>query len=107
MTSDVIDLLDALVRIDSANPGLSDGAPGESEIAAYVADWATAPACGSRSSSRRLAGRASWSVAGTPPAGEPLMLCGHLDTVGLAGMDATPRSAHRAATASTPAAPTT
>ena len=42
MTSAVLDLLDALVRIDSSNPSLSDGAPGESAIAAHVADWATA-----------------------------------------------------------------
>ena len=42
MTSDVLGLLDALVRIDSSNPSLSERAPGESAIAAYVADWATA-----------------------------------------------------------------
>jgi hypothetical protein len=42
MTSDVLDLLDALVRIDSSNPSLSAGAPGESAIAAHVAEWAAA-----------------------------------------------------------------
>ena len=33
-------LLADLVRIDSINPTLVPGAPGECEIAQYVADWA-------------------------------------------------------------------
>src|ERR1700677_3770881 len=35
----VLDLLDALVRIDSVNPGLDPAGPGEAQIAAFVAEW--------------------------------------------------------------------
>ena len=40
MEQDTIDLLTELVAIDSQNPSLVPGAAGESQIAAYVADWA-------------------------------------------------------------------
>jgi acetylornithine deacetylase len=40
MEQDTIDLLKELVAIDSQNPSLVPGAAGESQIAAYVADWA-------------------------------------------------------------------
>jgi len=35
----VLDLLDALVRIDSVNPGLDPAGAGEAQIAAYIAQW--------------------------------------------------------------------
>ncbi len=83
----VLDLLDALVRIDSANPSLSDGAPGEAEIATYVADWARAAGLGVEVL-ERVPGRPSVLVrGGRAVGGRRLLLCGHLDTVGLAGMD--------------------
>jgi acetylornithine deacetylase len=87
MTSDVLDLLDALVRIDSSNPSLSDGAPGESAIAAHVADWATA--AGLRVEVlEKTPGRPNIVVhGGHATGGRTLLLCGHLDTVGLSGMD--------------------
>ncbi len=81
----VLDLLDALLRIDSVNPGLDPTGAGEAEIAGFVAAWG------------RAAGlRVEW-VEGTPgrpsvllrggrdTGGRRLLLCGHLDTVGLAG----------------------
>ena len=89
----VLELLDALVRIDSANPSLSDGAPGEAEVATYVADWARAAGLGVEVV-ERTPGRPSVLVhGGRAVGGRRLLLCGHLDTVGLAGMDAplTPR----------------
>jgi acetylornithine deacetylase len=93
VNSDVIDLLDALVRIDSVNPSLVDGAPGEAEVAEFVAGWANA--AGLRVEMvERTPGRPSVLVRGGRAArGRRLMLCGHLDTVGLAGTDAplTPR----------------
>jgi acetylornithine deacetylase len=86
--TDVVDLLEALVRIDSANPGLADGAPGEAEIARYVATWAEA--AGLRVEVvESTPGRPNILVRGGRDAGgRRLMLCGHLDTVGLSGMDA-------------------
>jgi acetylornithine deacetylase len=86
-------LLEALVSINSANPGLADAAPGEAEIAAYVAAWARS--AGLRPEIvERTPGRPSVVVrGGRASGGERVMFCGHLDTVGLAGMDAplTPR----------------
>jgi acetylornithine deacetylase/succinyl-diaminopimelate desuccinylase-like protein len=35
----VLDLLDALVRIDSVNPGLDPAGAGEAQIAASIARW--------------------------------------------------------------------
>ena len=81
----VLDLLDALLRIDSVNPGLDADGAGEADIATFVAAWG------------RDVGLRSEILEGTP--GRPsvilrggndtggcrLLLCGHLDTVGLAG----------------------
>jgi acetylornithine deacetylase/succinyl-diaminopimelate desuccinylase-like protein len=81
----VLDLLDALVRIDSVNPGLDPGGAGEAQIAAFVAEWG------------RSAGLRVDELEGTPGrpnvilrsgrdvGGRRLLLCGHLDTVSLAG----------------------
>jgi len=38
----VLDLLDALLRIESVNPGLDPGGVGEAPIAAFVAGWGRA-----------------------------------------------------------------
>jgi acetylornithine deacetylase len=81
----VLDLLDALVRIDSVNPGLDPAGAGETRIAAFVAEWG------------RRAGLRVEELEGTPGrpsvvlrggrdvGGRRLLLCGHLDTVSLAG----------------------
>ncbi len=80
-----LNLLDALVRIDSVNPGLDPAGAGEAQIAAYVAEWG-------RDAGLRVdvlegtAGRPSVIVrGGRDRGGRRLLLCGHLDTVGLAG----------------------
>ena len=36
---DVIELVSALVKIDSSNPWLVPGSPGEADVAAFIADW--------------------------------------------------------------------
>lgn len=81
-------LLADLVAIDSVNPALVPGAAGEAAIAAFVADWMQ---------SRGLevtvvdepAGRPSVvGVARGAGGGASLMLNGHIDTVGVTGMDA-------------------
>jgi acetylornithine deacetylase/succinyl-diaminopimelate desuccinylase-like protein len=81
----VLDLLDSLLRIDSVNPGLDADGAGEADIAAFVAAWG------------RDAGLRTQVVEDTPgrpsvilrggrnTGGRRLLLCGHLDTVGLAG----------------------
>jgi len=80
-----LNLLDALVRIDSVNPGLDPAGAGEAQIAAFVAQWG-------RSAGLRVdvlegtAGRPSVIVrGGRDHGGRRLLQCGHLDTVGLAG----------------------
>jgi len=81
-----LDLLDALVRIDSVNPGLDPGGAGEAQIAAYVARWGHS--VGLRVDVLEgTAGRPSVIVrGGRDHGGRRLLLCGHLDTVGLAGI---------------------
>ena len=82
----VIRLLSELVAINSINPTLVAGAPGEAEIAAAVAaamrrfglDVETQLAAPGRPNTIGvLEGRRQ---------GRALMLCGHVDTVGVAGM---------------------
>jgi len=81
----VLDLLDALLHINSVNPGLDPDGAGEAGIAAFVAGWG------------RAAGLRTQVLEGTPgrpsvilrggqnTGGHRLLLSGHLDTVGLAG----------------------
>lgn len=88
MTSDqeVIELLCQLASIDSVNPSLVEGGAGEREIAEFIGRWA------------RHAGLTAEiltevperpSVVVTSPRPSPartLLLCGHLDTVGVGAM---------------------
>ncbi len=81
-----LELLRELVAIDSVNPSLVPGGAGEREIAAFVKGWAVA------------AGLEADVLEGTPGrpsvvvrapgsgGGRTLLLCGHLDTVGVDGM---------------------
>lgn len=81
-------LLSQLVAINSVNPSLVHGAPGEREIVTFITTWLTArgvqvlevraPGAGDRPSLLcRVAGTGS---------GRALALYAHLDTVGTAGM---------------------
>jgi acetylornithine deacetylase len=84
MRDELVDLISNLVAIDSVNPALVPGGAGEGEIARFVASWAE---------DNGLA--AEW-LEGTPGrpsvvvhnrrGGKRLMLCAHLDTVGVEGM---------------------
>jgi acetylornithine deacetylase len=85
--AEVVDLLTDLVAIDSINPGLSPCGAGEAEIARYVRDWAQ------RHGLRvelvdEPAGRPSVVIRGgsTARGRGRLLLCAHLDTVGVGGM---------------------
>ena len=79
----VLDLLDALVRIDSVNPGLSATAQARRDRCLRRATGGEQPACASRSSRAPPVGPASSSAAAATTGGRRLLLCGHLDTVGL------------------------
>jgi acetylornithine deacetylase len=81
----VLDMLDALLRIDSVNPGLDADGAGEAQIAAYVERWGRSAGLRVEVLERRP-GRPSVILrGGQSTGGRRLLLCGHLDTVGLAG----------------------
>ena len=81
-----IDLLRALVAIDSVNPSLVPGARGEAEIGRMLAE--RLGAIGLTVHVHEVApGRSNVvGVLDGRRAGRSLMLCGHVDTVGVAGM---------------------
>lgn len=77
-----------LVKIESINPELVPGGSGEAKIATYVADFLRS--AGLKTRIRKL-GRGRANVVGVLRGrgdGRSLMLNGHLDTVGVAGMEA-------------------
>jgi len=82
-------LLSRLVSLDSVNPDLVPGARGESEIAAFVADWLRDRGLEVRLGDTGRAGRPN--VIATAPGtggGRSLLLNAHVDTVGVEGMRA-------------------
>ena len=92
---DAIALLDALVRIDSRNPSLVPGAPGEAEIARRLVSVLSAwgleahvveSAPGRANVVARRRGRGG---------GRSLLLNGHIDVVGVEGMIHAPFDAER------------
>jgi acetylornithine deacetylase/succinyl-diaminopimelate desuccinylase-like protein len=86
MRSSLSELAAALVAIDSVNPALVPGGAGEREIASFVADW-----CAKHGLDVEILGDERPSVVATKRGsggGRSLLLNGHLDTVGVAGMDA-------------------
>ncbi|HZD69710.1 MAG TPA: M20/M25/M40 family metallo-hydrolase [Actinomycetes bacterium] len=86
LDNDVVALLHDLVAIDSVNPSLAPAAAGEREIAAYVSKWASRASLGVELL-EATSGRPSVVVrSGRRGSGQTLLLCGHLDTVGLGGM---------------------
>jgi len=83
---DVIDLLERLVAIDSVNATLVPGAAGEREVAECVATWAGRAALAAEVV-EDTPGRPSVIVRGGQAGeGRKLLLCGHLDTIGIGGM---------------------
>jgi acetylornithine deacetylase len=93
MSDELTTLVSDLVAIDSVNPSLVDGGAGEARIAHFIADWA-----GGQGLEAELLeetpGRPSVLVrARGSGGGRTLLLCGHIDTVNVEGMDAphTPR----------------
>jgi acetylornithine deacetylase len=83
---ELTELAARLVAIDSVNPELIAGAPGEREAAAFVAEW-----CAGHGLDVEVVGDERPSVIATKRGsggGRSLLLNGHLDTVGVAGMEA-------------------
>lgn len=86
--AELVELLSALVAIDSVNPSLEPGAAGEAEVAAFVVDWAGRTGLESELL-EETPGRPSVLVrARGRGGGSTLLLCGHLDTVGVGAMAA-------------------
>ncbi len=88
-------LLEDLISIDSVNPSLVPGAHGEAEIARRIA--AECVAAGLTVDVTEVAsGRPNvvGVLEGRAP-GPTLMFCGHIDTVGVAGMEAPFHPVHR------------
>src|SRR3954453_22513594 len=84
--NDLVELASRLVAIDSVNPALVEGGAGEREAALLVADW-----CGRRGLEVEVVGDERPSVIARrrgSGGGRSLLLNGHLDTVGVVGMDA-------------------
>jgi acetylornithine deacetylase len=84
--SSLAELTAALVAIDSVNPALVPGGAGEREIASFAADW-----CLAHGFEVETLGDERPTVVATKPGsggGRSLLLNGHLDTVGVAGMEA-------------------
>jgi acetylornithine deacetylase len=83
---ELTDLTAELVAIDSVNPALVPGGNGERELALHVADW-----CDGHGLEVDVIGDDRPSVIATQRGsggGRSLMLNAHLDTVGVAGMEA-------------------
>jgi acetylornithine deacetylase len=82
------ELLADLVRIDSINPDLVEGAAGEGEIARFVASWLEA--AGLEVEVEEVApGRFNTvGIARGSGGGKSLLLNAHMDTVGVGGMSA-------------------
>src|SRR4051812_48254226 len=80
-------LLADLVAIDSVNPDLVPGGAGEAAIAAYAAEWLRDRGLEVTLDEPRPGRPSVAAVARGNGEGRSLMLCAHLDTVGVAGMD--------------------
>ena len=87
MTMDELEkLLSDLVSINSINPDLVPGSPGEGEIARYIANWLEQAGLDVELI-ESVSGRPNVvGIARGTGGGKTLLLNGHMDTVGVAGM---------------------
>lgn len=86
--SDAIDLLKELISIDSVNPSLVQGAAGEENVAQAVAAHLSASGLDVVVSDVEPGRQNVIGILEGRSPGRSLMLCGHLDTVGVEGMEA-------------------
>ncbi len=92
---DPILLLQQLVAIDSVNPDLVPGAPGEAAMAACCAEWLARHGFEVHRLESRPGRPSVVGIARGSGGGRSLMLNGHLDTVSHAGYDGDPLAADR------------
>jgi acetylornithine deacetylase len=86
MMNELEQLLSDLVSINSINPDLVPGSPGEEEIAHYIADWLKIAGL-EVELVESAPGRSNvLGIARGTGGGRSLLLNGHMDTVGVAGM---------------------
>ena len=79
-------LLSDMVSINSINPDLVSGSPGEGELARYIADWLERAGLEVQEI-ESVSGRPNVvGIARGTGGGKTLLLNGHIDTVGVAGM---------------------
>ena len=83
----VAELVSALVAIDSVNPDLVPGGAGEGEVASYVAAWMRDAGLEVEIDEAAPGRPSVVGVARGSGGGRTLMLNGHLDTVGVEGME--------------------
>jgi acetylornithine deacetylase len=83
----LVDLLADLVRIDSINPDLIEGAAGEGEIARFVARWMDGAGLDVEVEEVAPGRFNTVGVARGSGGGKTLLLNAHMDTVGIAGME--------------------
>jgi acetylornithine deacetylase len=89
MDNSLVGLLSRLVSIDSVNPDLVPGARGEREVADFVAGWLREAGLEVSVEDSGRPGRPNVvGVARGSGGGRSLMLNAHMDTVGVAGMEA-------------------
>ena len=81
------ELVAELVSIDSVNPDLVPGGAGEAEVAAYVADWLRDAGLDVEVDEAAPGRHSVVGVARGTGGGRSLMLNGHIDTVGVDGME--------------------
>ena len=81
------DLIADLVRIDSINPDLIEGAAGEGEIARVVADWLGDAGLAVEVEEVAPGRFNAVGIARGSGGGKSLLLNAHMDTVGVAGME--------------------
>jgi acetylornithine deacetylase len=84
----LVELLQQLVRIDSINPHLIAGAPGEGELARFVVDWATDAGLDVELTEAAPGRPNVVATARGSGGGRTLLLNAHMDTVGVETMAA-------------------
>ena len=85
--SEIVNLLQQLVAINSINPDLVPDGPGEGEIAGFVANWLARAGLGVEIDAPQPGRPNVIGIVRGSGGGRSLLLNAHMDTVGVAGME--------------------